>query len=51
MADQAQREAMVYNFVRGMDDWAEAKRYILELAGPSSERKHTLIKRLAQKQG
>ena len=41
----------MYNFVRGMDDWAEAKRFIQELAGPISERKHTLIKGLAQEQG
>ena len=41
----------VFNFVRGMDQWADIKRYILELTGPSSERKHTLIKGLMQKAG
>ena len=41
----------VYNFVRGMDQWADIKRYILELTGPSSERKHNLIKGLMQKPG
>ena len=62
MANQAQREAMrhidaakrVYKTLQPTpfpSNELTLKRCILELAGPSSERKHTLVKGLAQKQG